>query len=111
MSRVNAKLRRGETGYFHWCPGCEEMHPLPDGWQFNGNLDSPTFSPSFLQTFVRWTGGVDEHGLGLGEKQNLTCHYILTDGVLHFQADCFHGLAGKSVPLPDLPTHLQGGDV
>lgn len=46
-----------------WCPGCESLHPFtieappgPDGrqlnrgvtWQWDGNLERPTFSPSLL---------------------------------------------------------------
>ncbi len=94
MSQVSAKLRRGVERYFHWCPGCEEMHPLPDRWSFNGNLDAPTFNPSFL------------HHWGSPAKRQV-CHYVLTDGVLNFCADCTHALAGKRIPLPDLPADLQ----
>lgn len=46
-----------------WCPGCDHMHPFtieappgPDGdrlnsgvtWEWDGNLEAPTFSPSLL---------------------------------------------------------------
>jgi hypothetical protein len=71
MSQINLILRRGAA----LVPGaCEEMHPLPDSWTFNGDVDKPTFSPSFKQTFVHRTGGEDERGLGLGlgEKQHRT---------------------------------------
>lgn len=85
---AGTKMRRGPTQYFHWCPGCEEFHPLPDGWTFNGNLESPTFSPSF------------KHTINNGKA---VCHYILTAGQLNFCGDCTHDLAGQSVPLPMLP--------
>lgn len=71
MGQVSSTLRRAEGGYMHWCPGCEEVHVLPDRWTFNGDLDSPTFTPSFrhsgLQTLKvngRWTGEwvLDSHG-------------------------------------------------
>jgi Family of unknown function (DUF6527) len=91
MSQVSSKLRRGEGRYFHWCPGCVETHPLPDGWAFDGNLDSPTFTPSF------------KHDWGNGK----VCHYILTAGVLNFCSDSTHGLAGQSVPLPDLSSQEE----
>lgn len=107
MSQVSGKLRRGNGRYFHWCPGCEEMHPLPDSWTFNGDLEKPTFSPSFLQTFVRWSGGVAENGLGIGEKAHVVCHYVLTDGVLNYCGDSWHDLKGTPVTLPDLPPHAQ----
>jgi len=90
VSQVSAVLRRGPGRYFHWCPGCESMHPLPDSWSFNGDVHKPTFTPSFLQT-------------GSGVGKNRTCHYILTDGVLNFCGDSTHALAGQSVPMPPVP--------
>lgn len=94
MSQVSSKLRRLVNGYAHWCPGCEEDHPLPDGWDFNGNLESPTFTPSF------------KHSGYNRRHQNFVCHYVLTDGILNFCADCTHALKSTSVPLPDLPSHF-----
>jgi len=102
VSQVSSKLRRGETQYFHWCPGCNEMHPLPDGWSFNGDLERPTFSPSFSQTSTRYES-YTEAGIGVGERTKFVCHYILTNGVLNFCGDSMHVLAGQSVPLPPLP--------
>lgn len=85
----------------HWCPGCNEMHVLPwkrGGWTFNGDVERPTFTPSFLH---RWKSYDD------GKPTPKICHYILTDGVLNFCSDCTHALAGKSVPLPELPAEWQ----
>lgn len=85
-----------------WCPGCEEMHVLPwkrGKWTFDGNVDAPTFTPSFL---IKWTG-TDDDGAGI----ELVCHFILTAGVLNFCSDCTHALAGKSVLLPQLPPELR----
>ena len=95
MSQVSPYLRRGEDRYFHWCPGCERMHPLPDTWTFvNGDLNKPTFLPSFKHTLGFKDGK---------EEQPIICHYVLTDGILNFCGDCHHALSGKSVPLPELP--------
>jgi hypothetical protein len=87
------------------------MHRLPDGWTFDGNLESSTFSPSFrhsgMQTVKidgKWTGEWVRDAAG--EPVPFVCHYILTAGVLNFCGDCTHELAGKSVPLPRLPTGL-----
>lgn len=109
MGQVSKKLRRKSDGYAHWCPACREMHSLPDGWQFDGNLEKPTFSPSFKHTGLktvrdeegRWTGEwvLDSAGKPVPE----CCHYILTAGVLHFCGDCTHEFAGRQVELPDLP--------
>lgn len=110
--QVSAKLRRAEGGYLHWCPGCGEMHLLPDGWTFDGNLEAPTFSPSFLhrgykRVFAdgRWTGEWQKDTGG--NPIPMVCHYILTAGVLHFCGDSQHHFAGQSMPLPDLPLYLQ----
>jgi hypothetical protein len=109
MSRVSDKLRRVEGGYAHWCPGCGEHHKIPDSWDFNGDVEVPTFSPSVritgVQTvqdsFGRWTGewvyGPD------GKALPYCCHYFLTRGMLLFCADSTHALAGQTVPLPGLP--------
>lgn len=96
MGQVSSKLRRGPAQFFHWCPGCEEMHPLPDSWQFDGNLERPTFSPSFKQG-----------GAGVGNMKADVCHYFIRDGQIEFCGDSWHSLKGKTVPLPDLPPELR----
>lgn len=110
--QVSAKLRRAQSGYAHWCPACEEMHALPDGWTFDGNLELPTFSPSFKHTGKqtikkdgRWTGEWARDANG--NAVDWCCHYVLNQGVLHFCTDCSHALKGRSVPLPDLPAEFR----
>lgn len=92
------------------CPGCQTPYLLPDGtehtpsglhmlpvnspqktpsWEWDGNLESPTLSPSILT-----------RGVGV-------CHSFLRAGVLEFLSDCTHQLAGQSVPLPDLPAWVD----
>lgn len=111
MGQVSKTLRRGVEGYFHWCPGCEETHRLPDSWTFDGNLEKPTFRPSFkhegrkrIWKDGKWTGEWERDASG--NTVPFICHYILTAGTLNFCSDSTHGLAGKSVPLPDLPEGL-----
>jgi hypothetical protein len=111
MGQVSKTLRRAEDGYAHWCPGCQQMHRLPDSWAFNGDVNCPTFSPSFKhegkqRVFVngQWTGAwIRDAG---GTPKSFVCHYILTDGILNYCNDCTHELAGQSVPLPELPEGL-----
>lgn len=110
MGQVSAVLRRGQGRYFHWCPACEEMHQLPDGWTFNGNLDKPTFSPSFKhsgkRTVVvdgRWTG--EWHRDADGKPLDGTCHYIITDGRIHFCSDSWHGRSDV-VDMPAIPAGI-----
>jgi hypothetical protein len=113
MGQISAKLRRTETGHSHWCPGCLEMHVIPDSWQFDGNLDRPTFAPSVtlsgkrrvFDANGRWTGEWirDE----AGNPIDYVCHYFLREGQLQFQNDCTHALRNQTVPLPDLPDYFQ----
>jgi|SRR5579862_721653 len=113
MGQLSSTLRRVKGGYGHWCPGCQEMHrlPFPSGWTFDGNLERPTFTPSFKhwgiqRVFVagKWTGEWVRDANG--NTVQFLCHYILTAGQLNFQNDCTHALVGKSVPLPPLPEGL-----
>jgi hypothetical protein len=73
------------------------MHILPvEGpkqWQWDGNVDAPTLSPS-IRSSVNWPA---EDG---GPE---VCHHFLKAGVLQFLGDCTHDLKGQSVPLPDFP--------
>lgn len=111
MGQITAKMRSTTDGFSWWCPGCEEGHPLPykRGWTFDGNLDAPTFSPSFKHEYPRFKR-VDERGIGIGEKEPYCCHYIITAGQVMFCSDSTHALAGKTVPMPDLPEHLRDSD-
>lgn len=116
MGQVSKYLRKTVQGHSHWCPGCSEMHILFDSWHFNGNVDKPTYTPSFKHTGLKrnivdgaWVGEGKDAWLydAAGNPIPKVCHYILTDGVLHFCADSTHTLAGKSVPLPELPLAYQ----
>jgi len=85
------------------------MHPLPNTWQFDGNIEKPTFNPSFkhegLQTVKdsngKWLGEWVRDSAGNTIKE--ICHYHLHGGMLMFCPDCTHELSGKTVPLPELP--------
>jgi hypothetical protein len=63
------------------------MHPLPDSWNFNGNLEKPTFSPSFKHSW----------------NNNKICHYIVTDGLINYCGDCTHSMANQIISIPNLP--------
>lgn len=114
MGQVSKYLRNTTQGYSHWCPGCQEMHELPTnkGWTFNGNVNKPTFSPSFLRGSLK-RNIVDGQWVGEGRDAWIydangnpvpdICHYFVTDGNLNFCGDCTHALSGKIVPMPELP--------
>lgn len=101
--KVGRTLRRTEYGYLHWCPGCNEIHhiqvdePQSNGaqWEFNGDVDRPTFTPSVR---IRIPGA--------GKSAVACCHYFITEGAIRFCPDSTHPLAGKTVPLPDLPEDM-----
>lgn len=84
------------------CDGCTEfgssgLHMLPVGgdtgkkprWEWNGNLELPTLTPS-----VRSCTGPEMKGM---------CHFYLIDGIFRYLSDSTHSLAGSEVALPDLP--------
>lgn len=104
MGQVNAKMRSMTDGFSWYCPGCKGMHPLPSnrGWAFNGDLDRPTFTPSFRHSWKRFHSYTDA-GVGVGEPFECVCHYIVTNGNVQFCGDSTHSLAGQTIPMPDLP--------
>lgn len=79
---------RGKVLGIH-CPGCGYGHSFlvgKDHWTWNGSFDAPTFSPPILVN---------------GNMPEARCHSFVKDGKIHFLSDCFHGLKGKTVDLPD----------
>lgn len=89
---LSSKLRAsGEGRVMHWCPGCEQAHMiytqepnhLGAKWSFDGNVESPTFSPS-INIIGR-------------------CHYFIRAGLIEFCSDSKHALAGQTVALPNWP--------
>jgi hypothetical protein len=113
MSALGTKLRlcEGDKIMF-WCPGCGHAHGIgikpPNGWTFNGNPDSPTFTPSVLVQSHTWTPPVHSENLADWkrkpwdqEKVGTICHSFVTDGQIQFLGDCTHALAGQTVPLPN----------
>lgn len=116
MGQVSPKLRKTSEGYAHWCSGCGEMHVLPNTWNFNGDLLQPTYTPSFKHGGMRKIVDAQGRWMGewvrdaLGKPVPHICHYILTAGILNYCGDSTHALAGKSVPLPDLPDFYSDSD-
>ncbi|WPZ24851.1 DUF6527 family protein [Sulfitobacter pontiacus] len=119
VSALGSKLRKLEGGLVAFvCPGCNESHQVTvdgsRGWTFNGDGDSPTFSPSVLvrsghyiqgHTGDCWCTARDRKGRPFGAKC-FRCHSFVTDGRIRFLDDCTHDLAGQTVDLPDWPVTL-----
>jgi hypothetical protein len=89
----NDLQQHGGGNFTFYCPGCKIHHSIWTSesrvkhpvWEFNGNVDSPTFRPSILVTFP---GHI--------------CHSYVTDGKIQYLTDCTHELAGQTIDLPDM---------
>jgi len=81
-------------GYMMKCPGCKGFHYIPTAkpnsigarWNFDGNMEKPTFSPSIHQL------------PGNGVKR---CHFHIIAGQIQYCTDSEHALAGQTVPMID----------
>lgn len=109
MKRLSAKLLQNvKTDVTYWCPGCKGSHTITVNpvkgyrgpvWQFDGNFEKPTFSPS-VRHFTP-AGPYGENGEHVAERTN--CHYHIRSGMIEYCNDCQHELNGQTVPLPDFP--------
>lgn len=115
MAQISRVLRNWSdkdgvrSGFTHWCPGCDHAHEFVtwrrDGkhdnghpvWDFDGNIECPTFTPS-MRIFI------PAHD---GQPMQTTCHYIITAGRIQFCPDSGHVLKGQTVPLPELPPESE----
>lgn len=82
--------------YWFHCPGCLHNHAFTVGlpkrgpedprWEFNGDFEKPTFSPSLLCN---------------KSDPKSRCHSFVVGGKIQFLTDCWHALADKTVTIPD----------
>lgn len=85
MKLRTAHNKDGELyGYIFFCAGCCDVHTVGTNWKFNGDMESPTFSPSVLV---------------VGGSLGIRCHSFIEDGKIRFLKDCNHSLAGQTVEL------------
>lgn len=100
------------------CPGCDMPHgprigPMEPNWEWNGDMNAPTFSPSIKVTYDHMSaegrGRCAEFHLQHGRQptrdevpydQHDICHSFVKDGVIEFLGDCTHALRGQTVPIP-----------
>lgn len=118
------KSMDGKIDYFgFYCPGCGHSHMVPindaklengHGWQFDGNKEAPTLSPSLLTksghyathfnpekdtcwcSFKERTGDEPSFKCGI-------CHLFVRDGKIEYLSDCTHEYAGKTIDMVDFP--------
>lgn len=111
-------LERADDQLFFLCPGCEMLHGVNvnrsksgPGWDWNGDANKPTFSPSILCRSYYWTPRADldpevarlvREGKLTQTKVDTVCHSFITDGRIEFLSDCTHALAGQTVGLPEI---------
>lgn len=99
-----------------YCPGCKRYHGIytdkdrPVHWDFNGNFEKPTFSPSILVKEGHYIDGhkgecwCDYNKKHPDDKAPYSCgicHSFVRDGKIQFLSDCTHELAGKIVDMED----------
>ncbi len=90
MSKIKKRI---VEYYMFYCPGCKYEHVYmvePNGsqWNFNGNMDNPSFTPSLLNRKF------DQEG-----KVISTCHLFVTDGKIQYCGDSSHELSGQTIEL------------
>ena len=110
MVWVNSKMDMAKF----MCPGCKEYHTFscngriwPSSgatWNFNGDLESPTITPSLN---IGWGKNDDPNwqepdGEDAGPNWSGRCHSVITNGQISFCGDCTHPLVGQTVPLPEI---------
>jgi hypothetical protein len=103
LEKVSPILRRwdfhyqGKARWNLWfiCPACKEAHAFDERWDFNGNYEKPTFSPSFL-TWVDANPQATREPFISGRR----CHSFVRDGMIEYQSDCTHEFGGQTVPIP-----------
>lgn len=90
--KVKEAINNGvHNGWAIMCPACRNVHVLDPRWKFNGDMNSPTFEPSLKNSHPAFE-----------DIPEFVCHSWITNGVIHFCADCTHGMAGQSIPMPDM---------
>lgn len=81
------KIRKTNDGRLvFFCPACKCGHWFNKSWEFNGDIEKPTISPSILVT---------------RPPEEYRCHSFITDGKIRFLDDCSHEMKGKTINLED----------
>lgn len=96
-------------GWGHYCPACRSGHeidteaPNASGavWNFDGNVECPTFAPSINMRI----NTPDMKGYQRGVSSTV-CHYFITKGQIIYQGDCTHSMKGRTIDLPEIPPQL-----
>lgn len=71
-----------------WCEACKTHHWADSRWSFDGNMEMPTFSPSFLIVDCPNPGD--------------RCHSFVGAGRVRYLDDCTHALKGQTLLLKEI---------
>ena len=108
MSQVSKFLRSTtDNGFLFRCPGCNVVHVIHYGagdgprWNWNNNVDKPTFTPSILVRYSRYEPPATLENMNVGPQTrvDMVCHSFITNGVIQFLNDCTHKLADQTVDM------------
>ena len=94
----------GEVYYLIECEGCKHGHVYDSRWTFNGDVDNPTFTPSYLSKYKHPKGYDNDNPAPkgwTGEKVEEVCHSFVTNGKIQYLSGCTHQYAGQTLDLPD----------
>lgn len=95
--RVIIRERGNGTEYTFFDRGQRRPVTINSGWKFNGDVLSPTFSPSILTTTPPNEAG-----------DNYRSHSFIRCGKIQYLNDCTHEFAGKTIDLPPLEEWTDG---
>ena len=104
MKFRKAIAKDGEIRYHFMCPGCNMVHGIVTEsktrpcWQFNGDVNKPTVSPSIKVTYPANPNAEEQFKEWRTER---ICHSFIREGMIQFLGDCWHDLKGKTVELPE----------
>lgn len=99
----------------HWININGTKNEQGAGWQFDGNMESPTIAPSVLtksghyasffdqKTDTCWCTFEERTGRPPAFKCGL-CHLFVRAGKIEYLSDCTHEYAGKTIDMVDIPS-------
>ena len=112
VEKIEKDKAAGDSAVYKFkCPGCGHWHSIDNRWNFNDDLENPTFRPSFLMRtghFIPdhegdcWCDYNEKNPDKEASFKCYQCHSYVTDGKIRFLNDCTHELAGQTVELPKL---------
>lgn len=106
LSENSEKFKEGHREYYFQCKGCNMLHSYVTEWSkkareerykrgttncpiwnFNGNLEKPTFTPSLLYSW------------GKPDGVKHVCHLYVTDGQIKYLGDCTHDFRNQTIEM------------